>query len=141
MADATGAKVLIHEQDRPLYENLPEQARAFGWDVGDPAPIDETFTDSDVIRFGKHELEILHTPGHTPGSCCFRVADQGLVFSGDTLFQRSIGRTDLWGGDYEQELESIRSKLFSLDPDTLVHPGHGPDTRIREEKEQNPFLQ
>jgi hydroxyacylglutathione hydrolase len=141
VADATGAKVLIHEQDRPLYENLPEQARAFGWDVGEPAPIDETFTDSDVIRFGKHELEILHTPGHTPGSCCFRVADQGLVFSGDTLFQRSIGRTDLWGGDYEQELESIRSKLFSLDPDTLVHPGHGPDTRIREEKEQNPFLQ
>ncbi len=141
VADATGAKVLIHEKDRPLYEKLPDQARAFGWDVGDPAPIDETFDDSDVIRFGNSSLDILHTPGHTPGSCCFRDPEQGLVFSGDTLFKRSIGRTDLWGGNYDQELDSIRQKLFALDPDTVVYPGHGPETRIREEKDQNPFLQ
>ena len=137
VAEATGAKILIHENDKPLYENLPVQARMFGWDVGEPAPIDAALGDS--IRFGRHEIQVVHTPGHTPGSCCFLFDDR--LFSGDTLFQRSIGRTDLWGGDYDQELASIRTKLFTLEADTVVHPGHGPDTRIREEKEENPFFQ
>lgn len=137
--EATGARILIHEKDRPLYEMLPAQARMFGWEAGAPAPIDGTFGDGDELVFGRHRLRVLHTPGHTPGSCCFHLGE--LLFSGDTLFQRSIGRTDLWGGSLEQELESIRRRLFTLDPEILVHPGHGPDTRIREEREENPFFQ
>lgn len=136
VAEATGAKIYIHEKDKPLYEMLPTQARMFGWNVKGPAPVDGTFADGDVFRFGKHELKVIHTPGHTPGSCCFHMP--GELFSGDTLFQRSIGRTDLWGGNYQQEIESIQTRLFVLD--AVVHPGHGPDTTIREEKEENPFL-
>lgn len=136
--EATGAKILIHEADKPLYENLPMQARLFGWNVGEPAPVDATFRDGDTFAFGRHEISVLHTPGHTPGSCCFRLGNE--LFSGDTLFRRSIGRTDLWGGNLEQELDSIRRRIFTLDPDVLVHPGHGPDTRVKEEKEGNPFL-
>lgn len=139
VAEATGAKIMIHEMDRPLYEMLPAQARMFGWDVKEPAPIDSTFQEGAIVPFGRHEIRVLHTPGHTPGSCCFHLGEE--LFSGDTLFQRSIGRTDLWGGDSDLELDSIRKKLFTLDPGTLVHPGHGPDTRIREEKAENPFLQ
>ena len=94
------------------------------------------------IAFGKHALTVLHTPGHTPGSCCFRLdGGEHMLFSGDTLFQRSIGRTDLWGGDTDAELRSIREKLFPLDDDTRVYPGHGPDTFIGSEKRENPFLQ
>lgn len=139
VAEATGAKILIHEEDKSLYENLEAQARMFGWTLGKPAKIDGYFKDGDEIRFGKHALAVLHTPGHTPGSCCLKLGEK--LFSGDTLFKRSIGRTDLPGGDMDQELASIRSQLFTLDPKTVVFPGHGPKTRIREEREENPFLQ
>ncbi len=136
--EATGAQIVIHEDDRPLYDKLPGQAKMFGWEVGEPAPIDATFADGDVFRFGRHELRVLHTPGHTPGSCSFHLGN--ALFSGDTLFRRSIGRTDLWGGNFEQEIASIRSKILGLGPEVVVHPGHGPDTRVSEEKEKNPFL-
>ncbi|HUR37910.1 MAG TPA: MBL fold metallo-hydrolase, partial [Planctomycetota bacterium] len=89
--------------------------------------------------FGKQALKVIHTPGHTQGSCCFHA--EGLLISGDTLFRRSIGRTDLPGGNAEEELESIRTRLFTLDPETAVFPGHGPETRISEERAENPFLQ
>ena len=92
----------------------------------------------DVLRVGR--LEVGHTPRQSPGSVSFHAPELSVLFSGDTLVAGSIGRTDLWGGDHEQELASIRDRLFTLDPDTVVHPGHGPETRIREEKEQNPFL-
>jgi glyoxylase-like metal-dependent hydrolase (beta-lactamase superfamily II) len=84
--------------------------------------------------------EVLHTPGHTPGSVSFHVDGARLVLAGDTLFAGSIGRTDLWGGDYEQELRSIRTRLLALDDDTRVIPGHGPATSIGRERRQNPFL-
>jgi glyoxylase-like metal-dependent hydrolase (beta-lactamase superfamily II) len=100
--------------------------------------VDRFLEDGQKIRFGKHELEVLHTPGHTEGSCSF--CGEGKVFSGDTLFFRSIGRTDFPGGNAAEELSSIRKKLFTLDPETVVYPGHGPETTIREERAENPFL-
>jgi glyoxylase-like metal-dependent hydrolase (beta-lactamase superfamily II) len=144
--EETGAEILIHRADRELYEGLVRQyaatLRRFGLDLGpgqDPLPADRFLEDGQSIGFGRHRLTVLHTPGHTPGSCSFHL--EGTLFSGDTLFRRSIGRTDLAGGDLEQELASIRAKLFPLDPATVVHPGHGPSTHIEEERAQNPFVQ
>ena len=148
--EETGARILIHEADKWLYENLKTQfsstMRLFGLRLGgadDPLPVDEYVKDGQDIAFGRHALRAIHTPGHTPGSCCFALTDrkERRVFSGDTLFAGSIGRTDLWGGNQEQELESIRARLFTLDADTVVYPGHGPETRIDDEIASNPFLQ
>jgi glyoxylase-like metal-dependent hydrolase (beta-lactamase superfamily II) len=84
---------------------------------------------------------VIHTPGHSPGSICFKLLDgEETLFSGDTLFQQSIGRTDLWGGDYGQLINSIKTRLFSLDDDIQVQPGHGPETLIGIERRENPFL-
>jgi hydroxyacylglutathione hydrolase len=94
------------------------------------------------VRAGALEVAILHTPGHTPGSCCFVATQRGAtrVFAGDTLFRGSIGRTDLWGGDAEGILRSIKQKLLTLPDDTVVVTGHGPSTTIGSERAQNPFL-
>lgn len=146
MKEETGAKILIHQADRRLYEHLAEQyaktLRLFGLNLGpghDPLPADEFLKDGQTVKFGRHELRVLHTPGHTPGSCCFH--GEGKLFSGDTLFRRSVGRTDLEGGDPDREAESIRTRLYTLAPETVVYPGHGPLTHIEEEKEENPFVQ
>lgn len=148
--EETGAKILIHRGDQWLYDHLKMQfeatMRLFGVRVGgpdEPLPVDGYLEDGGVVKFGSQELQVLHTPGHTPGSCSLLLEDrrQRRVFSGDTLFAGSIGRTDLWAGNLDQELESIRTRLFALDPDTVVYPGHGPETTIRGEREGNPFLQ
>ncbi len=150
LREETGARILIHEADQWLYENLKMQIGAtlklFGVRLGeadDPLPVDEFLRDGHRVTFGAHALQAIHTPGHTPGSCCFLLEHPAgrACFSGDTLFAGSIGRTDLWGGDAEQELASIRARLFTLDGETVVYPGHGPETMIREEKKYNPFLQ
>ncbi len=145
LREATGAPVLLHAADRELYEALPEQLEAFGRMFGlpaaaarEPAPVDRFVEDGDVVRFGREELRVLHTPGHTPGSVCDPAP--GRVFTGDTLFRRSVGRTDLPGGDFELEARSILRRLYTLDPGTVVHPGHGPETRIGEERAENPFV-
>lgn len=142
--EETGAKIIIHEADRGLYENLKEQYagtfKLFGFNLGtgaEPLPVDATLADGDEIAVGKQKIRVMHTPGHTPGSCCFHAGD--VLFSGDTLFRGSIGRTDLWGGDADQEIASIRGKIFALDKDTIVYPGHGPATRVAIEKKTNPF--
>jgi glyoxylase-like metal-dependent hydrolase (beta-lactamase superfamily II) len=149
MKQETGAAIHIHEKDRYLYEDLKAQFESvmhlFGLDLGegeDALPVDGYLTDGQVFRIGGQELEVIHTPGHTPGSCCFAVESpkERMLFSGDTLFAGSIGRTDLPGGSFETEAASIRSRLYTLDPETLVLPGHGPTTRIGEEKETNPFV-
>ncbi len=141
MASATGAPVRLHPSDRPLYERLPQQAAMFGLSVSAPVPLDEGLTDGETISFGEHSLRVLHTPGHTPGSCSFLLAgDRPILFAGDTLFRRSIGRTDLWGGDTDQIFASIREKLYELPPGTPVVCGHGPGTTIGEEKRSNPFV-
>jgi len=140
VAEATGAEILIHKADKEYYDSLAGQYRMFGMprSVDDPLPVKRFLKDGEKIDFGKHALKVIHTPGHTQGSCCFHT--EGLLLSGDTLFQRSIGRTDLPGGNMEEELDSIRKRLFTLDPETAVFPGHGPETRISEERAENPFF-
>jgi hydroxyacylglutathione hydrolase len=140
VAEATGAEILIHKADKAYYDSLAGQYKMFGMPrkVDDPLPVQRFLKDGDRIDFGKYAIKVLHTPGHTEGSCCFHA--EGLLLSGDTLFSRSIGRTDLPGGNAEEELESIRTKLFTLDPETVVFPGHGPKTSIGDERAENPFF-
>jgi len=141
--EATGARVLIHEGDAWLYDHLGDQSAMFGFGERRLAAPDGFVKDGDVVRFGPNELRVLHTPGHTPGSICLagKVGGREAVFTGDTLFQGSIGRTDLWGGDLQQEVASIRAKLFAMAEETVALPGHGAHTTIGVEKRTNPFLQ
>lgn len=139
---ATGAAVLMHADDRPLYEHMAAQAE---W-ISIPPPavveVDQWLKDGDTVCFGPHCLKVLHTPGHSPGSLSLCLTDgQPMVFCGDTLFQGSIGRTDLWGGSEEEILRSIRDRLLVLPDETAVFPGHGSPTTIGEERATNPFLQ
>jgi len=140
VAEATGAEILIHKSDKAYYDSLAQQYQLFRMPrkVDDPLPVKRFLKDGERIDFGKHSLTVLHTPGHTEGSCCFHT--EGMVLSGDTLFHRSIGRTDLPGGNAEQEADSIRTKLYTLDPETVVFPGHGDETKIEEERAENPFV-
>ena len=141
VARATSAPIRLHAADRPLYDALPEQAALFGMTADPPTPVDRPLEDNEAVAFGDSALRVLHTPGHTPGSCCFLLeGDSPRLFAGDTLFRRSIGRTDLWGGDTDQILASIREKLYALPTETPVICGHGPRTTIGEEKRANPFV-
>ncbi len=150
LKEETGAKILLHPRDLKLYLGLKEQCsevlHLFGLRMDapdDPLPVDGELRDGQVVPLGASSLKVIHTPGHTPGSCCFGLESpkERMLFSGDTLFAGSIGRTDLWEGNLDQELESIRTRLLPLDPETVVLPGHGPATRIAAEKAGNPFLQ
>ena len=143
LREQTGGKLMLHEADLPLYDNLKVQAEWMGGMVQAPprGVVDEHVHQGDVVKAGALAAEVLHTPGHTPGSLCFHVpGEKPLLLAGDTLFQGSIGRTDLWGGDYEQELASIKTRLLALDEATRVICGHGPETTIGREKKRNPFL-
>jgi hydroxyacylglutathione hydrolase len=141
---ATGAAIHLHELDVPLYDRMIDQAAALGWLLPIPprASIDVRMHDGDQLRFGGIAVEVLHTPGHSPGSVCFLVEGQSppMLLSGDTLFAGGVGRTDLLGGDFEEEMCSIRTRLLTLDDRTRVVPGHGPETTIGEERRFNPFL-
>lgn len=139
----TGAATMLHEADLPLYQGLQQQLDAFGVPLRAPEPvdIDRFLNEGDTVSAGGVEAGVLHTPGHTPGSLCFTVqGDRPVLLAGDTLFQRSIGRTDLWGGSTSDILRSIKHKLLSLPDETLVITGHGPVTTIGEERRGNPFL-
>jgi glyoxylase-like metal-dependent hydrolase (beta-lactamase superfamily II) len=140
--EQTGAKVMLHEKDLPLYDNLGMQAQMIGLAPPVRGAVDEHIHQGDVIAFGGKgdSIEVLHTPGHTPGSCSFFLASRNLLLSGDTLFSGSIGRTDLWGGDFDTEIRSIKQRLLPLPDRTRVITGHGPDTTILEERDSNPFL-
>ncbi len=140
---ASGAAASIHEGDRFLYDLLPVQAGMFGLQTPERADMDGGLIEGRVLRAGSIELAVVHTPGHTPGSCSFVVTDAGqtIVVAGDTLFRGSIGRTDLWGGDHDALLRSIRSRLLPLPDDVRVVTGHGPSTSIGDERAHNPFLQ
>jgi glyoxylase-like metal-dependent hydrolase (beta-lactamase superfamily II) len=125
-----------------LYDGIEMQAQMFGWQVDKTLPVERYIDEGDTIPFGEEAALTLHTPGHTPGSVCFEVKDgkQSIIFAGDTLFRRGIGRTDLPGGDTEQLISSIQSHLYTRAPDALVVPGHGPNTTIEEEAAKNPFV-
>ncbi|HXM18592.1 MAG TPA: MBL fold metallo-hydrolase [Candidatus Tumulicola sp.] len=141
LKERTGAPALIHEADVPLYEALAAQAE---W-LGVPAPpvgeIDKNLVDGGSIDFGRLRVDVRHTPGHTPGSVSLVLPqDKPVVFSGDTLFAGSIGRTDLWGGNFDDIMRSIRGTLMALPDEALVVPGHGPETTIGAERRTNPFI-
>lgn len=141
LARASGAAVLMHEADLPLYQSLAVQAAWLGMRPPKTIEIDQFLREGDDLRWGDRALQVLHTPGHSPGSLSLYLpGSEHRLFSGDTLFQASIGRTDLWGGSYEEILRSIESKLLSLDDLTPVFPGHGPATSIGDERRSNPFL-
>ena len=137
------APVYLHRDDLPLYERAVEQGLMFGFRVQKPPPIDDVYTDKTIV-FGQYEVDVHHTPGHSPGGVCLQIGDRRQpgthLFVGDTLFAGSIGRTDLPGADYETLMRSITDVLFRLGDEAIVHPGHGPDTTIGRERETNPFV-
>lgn len=134
----TGAPIYLHDEDQFLWDILEQQCQLFGVPFKpQPAPDLSIKDDQDLNCCSGVAI---HTPGHTPGSTSFWFEDAGLLIAGDTLFRRSIGRTDLWGGNFDQIESSIRERLFSLDDDAVVVSGHGPETSIGEEKAENPFV-
>ncbi|HYK83350.1 MAG TPA: MBL fold metallo-hydrolase [Gemmatimonadales bacterium] len=135
---ATGAPLWLHPADRLLYDHVPEQAAAFGM-AAEPLPApDRALAAGDVLQVGTLEFRVGHAPGHSPGSVVFTGA--GVAFVGDVLFQGSIGRTDLPGGDFDTLIRSIERELLSLPDSTIVYPGHGPETTVGRERRTNPFL-
>jgi glyoxylase-like metal-dependent hydrolase (beta-lactamase superfamily II) len=137
---ATGAPVTIHAADAPWLASLPRQAEMFGLDPVAPPRVDGYHADGDVIRLGRLEATVLHTPGHCPGATCLWFPSEKVVFTGDTLFLGSVGRTDLPGGDFEALARSITGKLFTLGDEVRFLPGHGPGGTIGEERRENPFV-
>jgi glyoxylase-like metal-dependent hydrolase (beta-lactamase superfamily II) len=140
-----GAPVYLHRDDLFLYDRAVQSGAMFGLTVEPQPPIDVFYAPGDVIRFGACEVRPYHTPGHCPGGVCLQIGKKGEtgkdLFVGDTLFAGAIGRTDLPGGDYHTLIASIRTVLFPFGDDAIVHPGHGPDTTIGQERRTNPFLQ
>ncbi len=135
----TGAASGLHEDDMPLCEALAVQAELFGLDAPPVPIIDRFLKDGDVLSFGRYTVDVLHTPGHTPGSLSFHIPSVGLL-TGDTLFAGNVGRTDLWGGSHPTLLRSIHARLLSFPEETCVYPGHGSKTTIGREKRHNPYL-
>ncbi len=136
--DATGADILIHPGDAMMLDMTASSAASMGMRIENSPPADRTVQDGEIILFGDISLEVLHTPGHSPGGISLHTP--GVAFVGDTLFAGSIGRTDFPGGDHDLLLSKIRSKLFVLADDTRVLTGHGPETTIGREKRFNPFV-
>jgi glyoxylase-like metal-dependent hydrolase (beta-lactamase superfamily II) len=138
---ATGAPVVMNQQDLGLLGMMEMQAGWLGVPTPEVAPPDASAEDGLTIGLATLPAQVLHTPGHTQGSICLLFPDQHLLLAGDTLFAGSIGRTDLPGGDGHQILRSLRDRLLVLPDATRVVPGHGPETTIGEERQSNPFLQ
>jgi glyoxylase-like metal-dependent hydrolase (beta-lactamase superfamily II) len=141
---ALSVPVILHEDDRPLYDAIVEQGIAFGFRLEPQPPPDRYFQPGEVFTFGRCEIRWHHTPGHSPGGVCLEVTEPGsprkTLIVGDTLFAGSIGRTDLPGGHHPTLIASIRNVLFPFGDDAVVHSGHGPSTTIGEERRSNPFL-
>jgi hydroxyacylglutathione hydrolase len=138
---ATGAPVFLNQRDLGLLGAMEMQAGWLGIPTPEVASPDASADDGLTVGLATLQAEVIHTPGHTPGSICLLFPQQHLLLAGDTLFAGSIGRTDLPGGDGPQILRSLRDRLMVLPETTRVLPGHGPDTTIGEEKQSNPFLQ
>ena len=136
----TGAPILLNENDLPLLRMMEAQAAWVGMETPEVAPPDASLVDGQHVGLEYYPARVLHTPGHTQGSICLHFAPLKLLVAGDTLFADSIGRTDLPGGNYEQIIDSIQSRLMALSDETLVIPGHGLNTTIGAERRSNPFL-
>jgi glyoxylase-like metal-dependent hydrolase (beta-lactamase superfamily II) len=140
MKEATGAKLALHREDLFLWDMLEDQCRMFGIPFEPPPPPDQWLENEEEIDLNDLQGKALHTPGHTPGSMCFLFESQKLLIAGDTLFQGSIGRTDLWGGDFKKIEKSIQEKLYTLDEETSVITGHGESTSIGHEMRANSIV-
>lgn len=132
-------ELVTHEKALPLLA-ADGGAAIFGFHVPPSPQPDRLIDDGDELILGASRMSVMHTPGHSPGSISLYCASEGLVFVGDVLFQRGVGRTDLPGGSWMTLMESIRDKLLVLPDDTVVYPGHGPSTTIGAERRGNPFL-
>jgi hydroxyacylglutathione hydrolase len=141
---ALGVPVYLHRDDQFLYDRVVEMGAMFGLEVEPQPPVDVYYGPTDVITFGGYEVRPHHTPGHCPGGVCLQIGRKGEagkeLFVGDTLFAGSIGRTDLPGADHAVLIRSIRNVLLPFGDAATVHPGHGPDTTIGQERRTNPFL-
>ena len=136
--EETGAQLLLHEKDAVVLRNAISHAAVFNLTTTASPEADRYVQQGDVISAGEISLRVLHTPGHSPGGIC--LAEHGMVFTGDSLFAGSVGRTDFPGGDLMTLLGGIKMHLLSLSDETRVFPGHGPDTTIGDERRENPFL-
>jgi hydroxyacylglutathione hydrolase len=136
-----GVEIMLNEGDRWLFENIEEQGKMFGFDLKNTGSYDANLEHQQIHECGAIEMETLHTPGHSPGSVCFHIEKQKLLFSGDTLFAGAVGRSDIWKGSHEDLIDNIKTHLLHLDESTIVIPGHGPETSIETELRTNPFLQ
>jgi len=128
------------ELDLPLLDNVHVQASAFGLEIEDPPRPDKYLNEDEQLTLGDSAIEFLFTPGHTAGEYCFYFKKEAFCITGDVLFNNNIGRTDLWGGDYNTLLNSIKTKLFTLPENVVIYPGHGNISKIGVEKSGNPFL-
>jgi hydroxyacylglutathione hydrolase len=137
----TGAPIFLNENDLPLLKMMETQAAWLGVQTPETAPPDESLTDGLVVGLEHYPGQVIHTPGHTQGSICLHFVPLKLLVAGDTLFAGSIGRTDLPGGNFDQIIDSLHSRVLALPDETQVFPGHGPATSVGEERRSNPFLQ
>ncbi len=136
---ATKTPFMIHRDDLPMLESMQSRVRQFmGFESPPPPKVDGYLKDGELLKLGDETIRVLHTPGHSPGS--ISLVGDGYVLTGDALFNQSIGRTDLPGGDLNTLVRSIMERLFKLEDDTTVYPGHGPETTIGDEKLANPFV-
>ena len=140
MKEVTGAKLALHREDLFLWDMLEDQCGMFSIPFEPAPPPDQWLENEENIDLNELQGKALHTPGHTPGSMCFLFESQKLLIAGDTLFQGSIGRTDLWGGDFKKIEKSIQEKLYTLDEETSVITGHGESTSIGHEMRANSFV-
>jgi glyoxylase-like metal-dependent hydrolase (beta-lactamase superfamily II) len=131
----------IHNDDQIVYDSAEVVAKQYGLNMNQLVPSNISLVHNEVFKFGGSEFRIIHTPGHSPGSVCFGNDNEGYIISGDVLFQGSIGRTDLPGGDYNVLMKSINEYIINLAGDTIIYSGHGPVTTVGQEKVSNTFLQ
>jgi glyoxylase-like metal-dependent hydrolase (beta-lactamase superfamily II) len=136
----TGAPILLNQNDQALLKMMDMQAAFVGMRPPGKIAIDQSVADADRLRLGKLEATVMHTPGHTEGSICLYFPAEQKLIAGDTLFAGSIGRTDLPGGSFDKIMDSLKGRVLALPDETIVVPGHGPETTIGEERETNPFL-
>lgn len=138
--DAFGVPFAVHAQDNFLVESAQTHGAIYGFTVGEPPAVEKDLSTEGIVRFGQSELQVIHTPGHTPGHVCLWDAEGRRLFTGDTLFRESIGRTDLPGGDYSWIMRSILERIIPLGGDVQILPGHGPQSTIGHETLYNPFI-
>lgn len=138
MREKTGAKVFINKEDVVRMNESADIMRTFGVQGVETPKADDFLNDGDTLKFGNTEIKVIATPGHTQGCVCYLI--DGKLFSGDTLFKESVGRCDLPGGNFQKLSDSVKNRLFTLDDNTIVYPGHGPETTIGHEKKYNEII-